>query len=109
MATASPPIRTYTKKKIEVFIEVPASRLVVDALRAAGARGHTVLPVLSGRGESGNWDRLAVTDAGSHVLIVTVVGEETAAAAIAAVGRLLDDYHGIIAVSTVEVLRSQRF
>jgi PII-like signaling protein len=102
-------MRTYTKKKIELFIEVPASRLAIEALKAAGARGHTVLPILSGRGESGPWDALAVTDAGNHVLIVTIVGEAVADRAVAAIGALLEDYHGIITVSTVEVLRSQRF
>jgi PII-like signaling protein len=106
---AASPVRTFTKKKLELFIEVPASRLALEALRAAGARGHTVLPILSGRGEGGPWDSLAVTDAGSHVLIVTVVGEEVAARAVAGIGQLLEDYHGIITVSTVEVLRSQRF
>ena len=99
----------HAKKKIEIFIEAPASRLVMDVLERHGARGYTALTASSGRGSGGTWDVSPVTDARQQVMIVTVVAPDRVTPIVDDVGVLFADYHGVLFVSDVSVLRSERF
>lgn len=99
----------HAKKKIEVIIEAPASRLVTDLLDRHGATGYTAFPAVTGRGTSGRWDVSPVTDARQQVMIIAVSGQDRAAAIVAELGALLQDFHGVVFVSDVEVMRSERF
>jgi len=99
----------HAKKKIEVIIEAPASRLVTELLDQHGATGYTVFPALTGKGASGRWERSPVTDVREQVLIIAVSSPERSAAIVADLESLLRDFHGVVFVSDVEVIRSERF
>ncbi|MCU0838790.1 MAG: DUF190 domain-containing protein [Rhodospirillales bacterium] len=99
----------HTKKKIEVIIEQPASHLVTELLDRHGATGYTVLSAATGRGSSGWWERSPVTVARQQVVIIAVIAPERAPAIIDDLGTLLQDFHGVVFVSEVEVIRSERF
>jgi nitrogen regulatory protein PII len=102
-------MQTHTKKKIEVIIEAPASRRVQKILDHVGATGYTVVPAASGKGLHGAWDVVPITDARNQMLIIAVVAETLVDQILEEVGRLLVDHPGIVCVSTVEVLRRDRF
>jgi nitrogen regulatory protein PII len=99
----------YPKKKIEVIIEQPASRIISDLLDRHGAHGYTVLPCLTGRGTSGRWELSHVTDARQQVMFVAVLAADRSDAIIAELTAVLSDFHGVVFVSDVEVVRSERF
>lgn len=99
----------HEKKKIEIIVEAHASRFVQEILGRDGAKGYTVLAPVAGKGAIGAWDASPITDAQRHVLIIAVVDAERVAGIVDEVGALLDDFHGIVLVSSVEVLRGDRF
>lgn len=102
-------MQLFTKKKIEIIVEAPASRLVVDILDRHGVGGYTVLPTQSGRGLTGPWDAQPVTAARQQVMVVIVIDEALVEPLLADIRRLFVDYHGIVFVSAVEVMRAERF
>lgn len=99
----------HVKRKLEVIIEAPASRLVLDILDRGGATGYTVLSPVAGRGSGGSWDISPVTDARQQVMIIATVAPDRVEALVDEVAAVLAHYHGVIFVSTVEVVRSERF
>ncbi len=99
----------HIKKRIEVIIEQPASHLVTELLDRHGATGYTVLSAATGRGTSGRWERSPVTAARQQVIVIAVTAPERAPEIVADLGTLLQDFHGVVFVSDVEVIRSERF
>jgi hypothetical protein len=78
-------------------------------LDRVGATGYTVLPALSGRGLTSEWNRSPLTDAQNRVVILVLVRAELAEQIMPELGRLLADYHGVVSLSDVEVVRGGRF
>lgn len=102
-------VELHRRKKIEVIIETPARPLLIDVLNRAGSPGYTMIPAIGGRGLRSAWDRNQLMDAANQVIIVTIVSAEAAETIMAEVGKLLEDYRGVVTVSDVEVLRGGRF
>ncbi len=102
-------VEFHKRKKIEVIIETPARPLLIDALNRGGSPGYTLIPAIGGRGLRSAWDRNQLMDAANQVIIVTIVSAEAAETIMAEVGKLLEDYRGVVTVSDVEVLRGGRF
>ena len=48
-------------------------------------------------------------DAANQVIIVTIVSAEAAETIMAEIGKLLEDYRGVVTLCDVEVLRGGRF
>ena len=99
----------HTRKRIEVIIEAPAAALVLDLFNQFQVSGFTVVAASGGRGQHSSWNLSPVTDAQQQVIVVAVLGEERATRLVEAIGALLEDYRGIVTLSTVEVLRPGRF
>lgn len=99
----------YARKRIEVIIEAPAAALVLDLFDRFQVSGFTVVTASAGRGRTSSWDLNPVTDAQQQVIVIAILGEERAVTLVEAIGALLEDYHGIVALSTVEVLQPARF
>jgi nitrogen regulatory protein PII len=102
-------MQLFSKRKIEIIVELPANRLVVDILDRHGVSGYTVLPAQSGRGHTGHWDAQPVTAARQQVMVVIVVDESLVEPILADVRRLFADFHGILFLSSVDVMRAERF
>lgn len=100
---------TVTRTRIEVLVDAPLVRRLVAAADDAGIQGYTVLPTLMGRGVSGVWADDEVSGAGAKQLFMTVTSAEKADRLVAALAPLLDAYGLVLIVSTVEVIRGERF
>ena len=102
-------MQRHRKKKIEIVVQAPIMQQVLDLIIKLGASRYTVLKAMSGRGHGGEWNVDQLSEATSHVVIVLLVSDDLADRIIDEVGVLFTDYHGIIYVSDVEVLRSEYF
>jgi PII-like signaling protein len=102
-------MQLFAKRKMEVIVEAPAHRLVTDIFDRHGASGYTVLTAQSGRGLTGPWDAQPVTLARQQVMVVAVLDDGLVEPILADIHDLFADYHGIVYLSTVEVLRAGRF
>jgi PII-like signaling protein len=101
--------RTVQRKKIEVMVDMPLARRVIEAAERVGIHGHTLLPVASGAGSHGNWSDDQLSGAEAKVIFVTVTSVEKASALIDALAPLLDDYGLMLIASDVEVVRGGKF
>jgi len=103
-------VATFARKKIEVLVDAPLLRRVRDIASDAGISRHTLLPTLGGGGDQGRWLEDQVTGgAGSKVLFTTIVDDDSAARFLSALKPILDEYGLIVTMTTVEVLRAERF
>jgi nitrogen regulatory protein PII len=97
------------RKRIEIIVEAVQAEAVTDLLDRLGAKGWTVLPVLSGRGRTGfrrSGDLSGVLD---NVLVLCVTSERVAEAVLDAHEELLGARPAIVSVSDCSVLRAERF
>lgn len=101
-------MQTVFRKRIEILADAPLLPRLIAALAANGIGGHTILPALSGAGRTGAWreDRLTGT---SKMMLVAIASDADAAALVDAIGPLLDSHRLLLTVSTVEVVRGDRF
>ncbi|WP_375572910.1 DUF190 domain-containing protein [Ahrensia marina] len=103
-------METYTKKRIEIIVELPMLRRVLDAIDKAGASGYTVVPVLSGRGTSGEWRGDAmIGDTGHMAQVIVVTSEHRIESMLEGIYALVKRQVGIVTVSDVEVIRPEHF
>ncbi|MEM6491187.1 MAG: hypothetical protein AAF684_04690 [Pseudomonadota bacterium] len=96
-------------KRIEVVIESTMAEQALELAGESGVRGYSILPVLGGKGDLGRWKCGELTSAYDYVCIFAITQEETARKWIAALGEVLTDYSGVVAMSDVDVLRVERF
>jgi PII-like signaling protein len=101
--------KTVRRRKIEVMVDQPLARRIVEAAERVGIRGHTLLPAVSGAGAHGDWSDDQLSGAQSKVMFVVVASEEKASALIDALAPLLDDYRLMLVASDVDVVRGGKF
>lgn len=103
-------MQMHPKKRLEIFIEAPLLGRIVDRLERAGATGYSVLPVIAGAGRDGAWSTDGqVSDATRPVAIVCIVDAARLPVILESVYEVVSHQIGLIAVSDVEVVRSDRF
>lgn len=99
----------HPRKKIEIIVEAPLQRAVLDWLGSEGVKGWSLLPKVIGGGQHGERSGDDVTRAFDNVMIVAVTTEPVAR-------QVLDGFHqrfanavAIVYISDVEVARPYRF
>lgn len=99
----------HPRKKIEIIVEAPLQRAVLDWLSGQGVKGWSLLPKVIGGGQHGERSGDDVTRAFDNVMIVAVTAEPVAR-------QVLDGFHqrfanavAIVYISDVEVARPDRF
>lgn len=102
-------MKTHAKKKIEVIVERPLLRDVLDVIDDLGATGYTVVPTIAGRGDEGPWRADDVSSAFDRVMIIVITGEDVANQIVERAYDLLQDYNAIVILSDVAVVRGDRF
>lgn len=97
------------RKKIEIIVEAPLQRSVLDWLQQQGVQGWSILPRVTGGGHHGERSSDDVTRAFDNVMIIAVTTEAVAR-------KVLDGFHArfvdavaIVYLSDVEVSRAERF
>lgn len=98
------------KRRLELIIERMAQRRACEILEAAGCTGYTIVSAMEGFGGDRRWRRGDDLSAAGEMVIVITIGDSTRIEkALAELHRLLDDRIGVLSVSTVDVLRPDRF
>lgn len=100
----------HAKQRLEIIIERMALRRACEILEAAGATGYTVVSAMEGFGGSARWRRGDDLSGSGEMVVIVTIGDKTKIdRALEDLCRLLDDRIGVLSVSTVEVLRPERF
>lgn len=103
-------MKIYSKKRIDIFIEVPYLNRLTQYLDEKEVSGYTVLPALAGRGHEGSWSREGlVSDAGRLVVVMCILDEEDAESMLEDIYHQLEDRIGIVTICNVGVVRNEHF
>lgn len=99
----------WPKKKVEIVVEASRAKAMIATIERAGAKGYTVVPEVSGKGNRGVRDEAVLSDVFRNVLIVVIAAEEVAARIVEESHSVLEHYAGIVVVSDVQVVRNEHF
>jgi len=102
-------MQLYRKKKVEIVVEAARAPRIVAMIEEAGAKGYTVVPEVSGKGNRGVRDEAHVSDVFRNVMIVVITTSEVAGRIVERSQPLLEHYAGIVYVSDVDVVRDEHF
>ena len=101
---------THRKTRSEIIIEAPLRNRRTELLEGSEVSGFTVLPAISGLGEKGSWQRAGqVSDAGRMIVVVCIVDPGRADEVVESIYGLLSRQIGIVTISDVEVIRTDKF
>ncbi|MCY7271215.1 MAG: DUF190 domain-containing protein [Sphingomonas bacterium] len=101
-------MNTVAPKRIEILADAPLLPQLVDALRASGVNGHTVLPASSGAGATGRWSDDGLTGT-AKLVVMAIASADHAAALVDRLAPLFDGHRLQLTLSDVEVVRGDRF
>ena len=96
----------YRKKRIEIIVEAARARAIIEMIEA---KGYTIMPNVSGKGNRGIRDEAHLSDVFRNVMIIVVAAEEIVRRIVEQSQPLLENYAGIVVVSDVEVIRDEHF
>jgi nitrogen regulatory protein PII len=96
-------------KRVEIVIEAPLERRLLDALERAGVTGATVLPVLGGVGRAGRWSREGQVGRTGMVAVICLVRPDGLDTLLEAAFPVLERQIGVMSVSDAQVVRAERF
>ncbi len=103
-------MKTFAKKRIDITVEDPLTKRVIELLDQQEVSGYTVLPALAGRGHDGAWHRDGLVGrAGSVVQIFCILDEGRVDSVLEPLFTLLSRQIGIVTVSDVQVIRPDHF
>lgn len=103
-------MQTHRKKRIEIIIEAPLQKRLTELLEGSEVSGFTILPAIAGQGEEGSWQRAGqVSDAGRMVIVICIVDPGRADEIVESIYGLLSRQIGIVTISDVEVIRTDKF
>ena len=103
-------MQIHSKKRIDIIIEMPLLKRIMERFDTAGVSGYSVLPVIAGRGHSGAWSASGqVGEAGQMAALVCIVDASIADAVLESVFAVVQRQIGFVTVSDVSVVRNERF
>lgn len=103
-------MKTYQKKRIEIIVELPVLRRVIEIIDDSGASGYSVMPMMAGRGLDGEWSRDAmIGDTGHMAMVIVVTSEHRVETLLERIYGLVKRQVGIVTISDVDVIRSEHF
>jgi nitrogen regulatory protein PII len=103
-------MQMHEAKRVEIIIEAMMERRLTEALREAGVKGFTVLPVSGGSGRSGQWTREGqVSRAGGMVAVICLIRPERLDPLLEAAFAVVESHIGVVNVTDAKVLRAERF
>ena len=103
-------MQTHPKKRIDLIIEMPLLRRVTERFDKAGVSGYSVLPVIAGRGQSGEWSASGqVSQVGQMAAIICIVDAGKVDAVLDEVFAVVQKQIGLVTISDVSVVRPERF
>jgi PII-like signaling protein len=97
------------RDRLEVLVDAPLARKIVELSRQAGITGHTLSRTASGEGRGGEWQEDLLTGATAKFIFLAVANRERADRFIELVTPLLETHGLLVLRSPVDVVRSDRF
>jgi nitrogen regulatory protein PII len=103
-------MQMHEAKRVEIIIEAMMERRLTEALKEAGVRGFTVLPVSGGSGRSGEWTREGqISRAGGMVAVICLIRPERLDPLLKAAFAVVESHMGVVNITDAKVLRAERF
>ena len=103
-------MQTHPKKRIEIVVEYPALRRLLDRLDRAQVTGYTVVPALAGRGHDGLWSSEGLAgNAGRMMMVICITDPARLDSVLEEVYAVVARHIGIVTISDVQVIRSDHF
>ena len=100
----------HDKRRLELIIENMALPRACNVLEEAGLTGYTVVPAVAGYGSSARWKGVDdLSDTREMAVVIAIGDDERVTRALREIHSLLEAHVGVLSVSTVQVLRSERF
>lgn len=99
----------HARKRIDIIAETAILARVEEALTAASVTGYTVVPCIKGRGWHGEWHSDEIADAGRMVMVTAILRDGTLDAVVNGLQPILKRWRIVIAISDVNVIRSEKF
>ena len=99
-----------SKRRLELIIERMALSRACNVLDEAGMPGYTVLGTQAGRERTHSWRLEDDPSSSREMVVVIAIGDETRIErALRDLHELVDAHIGVLSISDVDVLRSERF
>lgn len=102
-------VQIHRRRKIEVIVEAPLARAVIEWLGEQGVRGYSMIPRVSGGGQRGERLTDDVTKVFENVLIIAIAPEALAQHILLGFHARFPNVTGIVYLSDVEVARAEHF
>lgn len=100
----------FKKTRLELIIEKPAFKRACRVLEDAGVKGYTAFSAFAGYGANMRWQRGTDLSASRDmIMIISVMDETIAEKAIENLESLIGSHIGLLSLSDVKVLRSEKF
>ena len=96
------------RKRLDIFIEAHALGRLETMLGEAGFKGWSVFAGIEGTGVSGSWRQMGIGESEAK-LVIAIGSTDAAKAALLWLKTYFSSYPGVVALSDVEVMRSERF
>lgn len=102
-------VKIVQRRRLEVLVDRPLARLLADLALKADIASYSLVPVIGGAGQNGNWTDEEISGAQAKVIFLTVASEERTDRLVEQLTPLLDSHGLVLFISTVDVVRGARF
>ena len=103
-------MQTHPKKRIDVIVEAPLMRRIIDRLDQANVSGYSVMPIMAGRGHDGSWTADGqISNATQMVAIMCITDASKVDHLLDSVFGVISHQIGFVTISDVSVVRPGRF
>lgn len=103
-------MQTHKAKRVEIIIERVMERRLTEAMKRADVTGWSVLPMLGGSGQSGEWSREGQISRGTGLVqVVCLIRPEKLDPLLDHVFAVVERQIGVVSISDCEVVRAERF
>ena len=103
-------MQTHPKKRIDVIVEAPLMRRIIDRLDQANVSGYSVMPLMAGRGHDGSWTADGqISNVTQMVAIVCITDTSKVDDLVDSVFGVISHQIGFVMISDVSVVRPERF
>jgi len=103
-------MQTHPKKRIDVIVEAPLMRRIIDRLDQANVSGYSVMPIMAGRGHDSSWTADGqISNATQMLAIVCVTDASKVDGLLESIFGVISHQIGFVTISDVSVVRPKRF
>ena len=98
-------MRTVSRKRIEIFVELPLLRRLLGAMDELGLPGYSLMDISGGRGGGTAWSESGeIGNATQMVAIVSLVDHDLVGPALQRISAIMAGRVGVASISDVEVV-----